>query len=374
MKTVRVGLIGAGFMGEFHARAYAMLGRLYSDLPVRLEVAAVADTNEDAAQKLAERWNIERWTADWQSVAQDPTLSAIDICTPPSAHCQIAMAAIETGHAVYCEKPVGMSAAETAQMAGAARAAGVATFVGFNYRWIPALSLARQLIRDGRIGEIVHVRMAKVSDSAADPKRGGWRFHSSEAGHGSLGDVGSHVFDLARSLAGDFAAVSGMTRTIITERPFRGGTSAVDTDDLWVALATFESGASGSFEGSRVLQGRKADFTVEVSGTLGAVAWEQRRMNELDLYLPRTDGLDGFTSIRIGPEHPDHGRFVPVRGHAIGFDDLKTIELSRFAAALAGVGAAEPTFEDALAVHRIVEAVPLRSWVSVRAEAAGLQT
>jgi predicted dehydrogenase len=266
---------------------------------------------------------------------------------------------------VYCEKPVGRSAAETAEVAEAVRAAGVIGFVGFNYRWIPAISLARRLIGEGAIGDVVHVQIAKDSDSAANPARQDWRFFASEAGAGSLSDVGSHVFDMARSLAGDVAQVSGLTRTVITERQFRGETRTVDTDDLWMALAVFKNGATGSFQGSRVLNGYKADFRVEVSGTRGAVAWEQKRMNELDLHQARTDGLDGFTTIRLGPQHPDHGHFVPVRGHFIGFGDLKTIELSRFAAALAGDGPAEPGFEDALAVAKIIDAVPAREWVSV---------
>jgi predicted dehydrogenase len=250
-------------------------------------------------------------------------------------------------------------------MADAARSEEVVTFVGFNYRWIPAISLARQLIHDGAIGEVVHLRIAKDSDVAADPARENWRFFASEAGGGSLADVGSHVFDLARSLAGDFEQVSGLTRIVIPERPHKGQPRAVDTDDMWMAMATFESGATGSFQGSRVLYGNKADFELEIAGTRGAIRWEQVRMNELGLYQPRTDGLDGFTAIRLGPEHPDHGRFVPVRGHAIGFGDLKTIEASRLAGALAGVGPAEPDFDDALAVARIIEAVPLRRWVPV---------
>jgi predicted dehydrogenase len=365
MKTLRVGLVGAGFMGEFHARAYAALGRLYSELPIRLELAAVADVREEIARSFAERWGLERWTTDWQSIVADPGLAVIDICTPPALHRDVAVAASEMGHAVYCEKPVGRSAAETAQIAAAIRAAGVIGFVGFNYRWIPAISLARQLIGEGAIGDLVHVRIAKDSDSAANPARQDWRFFASEAGAGSLADVGSHVFDMARSLAGDVAEVTGLTKTVITERIFQGKLRTVDTDDLWMALALFKNGATGSFQGSRVLNGNKADFRVEIAGTRGAVAWEQRRMNELDLHQARDDGLDGFTTIRLGPQHPDHAHFVPVRGHSIAFGDLKVIELSRLAAALTGDGPAVPGFDDALAVARIIEAVPERRWVSV---------
>lgn len=365
MRVVRVGLVGAGFMGEYHSRAYNALARLYADIPLRLELAVVCDVREDAARGLAERWDVARWTTDWHAVVSDPDVSVVDVCTPPDLHRDVALGAIAAGKAVYCEKPVGLNADQTAEMARAARAAGVATFVGFNYRWIPAISLARQLIRDGAIGDVVHVRISKDTDSAADPARENWRFFSEHAGFGSLGDVGSHVFDMARSLCGEIVAVSGMTRVVIPERPYRGGMRAVDTDDLWVAVARFASAASGVFQGSRVLQGNKADMAVEVYGRTGALRWSQQRMNDLDVFEGRADGLDGFRTVRVGPRHPDHGHFVPVRGHAIGFADLKTIEVAKLTEALAEGRAPEPSFDDALAVARIIEAVPQERWVEV---------
>lgn len=365
MKTFKVGLVGAGFMGEFHARGYAACSALYGDLDARLELEVVADQNEHAAQALSERWKIPRWTKDWQSVVADPHISVIDVCAPPACHKEIALAAIEAGLAVYCEKPVGLNAKETEDLMRAAHTAQVMTFVGFNYRWIPAISLARELIRQGTIGDIIHVQISKDSDSASDPNKGGWRFFADSAGHGSLGDVGSHVFDVARSLVGDIVSVSGLVKTIITERPFNGAMRKVDTDDIWMVQAMFENGATGNFQGSRVLNGHKADFTIEVTGTKAAVRWDQRHMNELALFETRSDGLDGYRVIRIGPQHPDHGRFVPVRGHAIGFADLKTIEISRLTKAMAAGESPTPGFSDALAVARIIEAVPQRRWVSL---------
>ncbi len=365
MRVMKVGLVGAGFMGEYHSRAYNAVARLYADIPVHLELAVVCDVREEAARGLAERWGVPRWTSDWHAVVSDPDVSIVDICTPPDFHRDVALGAIAAGKVVYCEKPVGLNADQTAEMARAARAAGIATFVGFNYRWIPAISLARQLIRDGAIGEIVHVRISKDTDSAADTTKENWRYFSEHAGSGSLGDVGSHVFDMARSLCGEIEAVSGMTRVVIPERPYRGGRRAVDTDDLWVAVARFASGATGVFQGSRVLEGNKADLAVEVYGRTGALRWSQQRMNDLELFEQRADGLDGFRTIRIGPQHPDHGHFVPVRGHAIGFADLKTIEAAKLAEALAEGRLPEPSFDDALAVARIIQAVPEQRWIEV---------
>jgi len=367
---LKVGLVGAGFMGEYHSRAYNALLRLYSDLPLSFEVAVVCDVREEAASALADRWGVPRWSPDWREVVADPDLAVIDICTPPSLHREIALAAIAAGHTVYCEKPVGLGLAQTQEMADAAKRAGVMTFVGFNYRWIPAIALARDLVHKGTIGDVVHLRISKDTDSAADATKENWRYFSDYAGAGSLGDVGSHVFDMARSLAGEFQAVSGLTRIVIPERPYQGGRRAVDTDDLWIAIATFASGATGVFQGSRVLQGNKADMTVEVYGSRGAFRWSQQRMNDLDLFETSTDGLDGFRSIRIGPQHPDHGRFVPVRGHAIGFADLKTIEAARLAEILAGDRPPGPTFDDAAAVARVIDAVPQQRWLDVTASPA----
>ena len=365
MRTFKVGLVGAGFMGEIHARGYSACSKLYNDLGAVLEIGVVADPNEQAARALSERWKVPSWTTDWQAVVGDSNISVVDICTPPANHKEVAIAAIQSGLAVYCENPVGLNARETEDLASATEQAQVTTFVGFNYRWIPAISLAREVIRQGTIGDIVHVQISKDSDSAVDPSKSGWRFFAETAGHGSLGDVGSHVFDVSRSLAGDISSISGMTKTVINERPFNGGVRKVDTDDLWMALAEFENGATGNFQGSRVLSGHKADFTIDVTGTRGAIHWDQRHMNELAVFETRSDGMDGYRAIRIGPQHPDHGRFVPVRGHAIGFADLKTIEIARFTNALANSEPSAPNFSDALAVARIIEAVPLRKWVSL---------
>ncbi len=199
-RPLRVGLIGAGFMGEFHARAYATAKRLVPEIPV--EVAAIAEPVASLRDAFGERWNVRVRTDAWREVIESSDIDIVDICTPPALHKEIALAAIEAGKQVYCEKPVGRTSSETAEIAAAGRAAGVQTMVGFNYRWFPAIQHARKLIADGELGALRSVRMSFASDWASDPAvPWGWRLGAAEAGYGALGDVGSHIFDMARMLA-----------------------------------------------------------------------------------------------------------------------------------------------------------------------------
>ena len=195
-------------MGEFHARAYATAKRLVPEIPV--EVAAIVEPVASLRDAFGERWDVPVRTDAWREVIESSDIDIVDICTPPALHREIALAAIEAGKHVYCEKPVGRTSSETAEIAAAARAAGVQTMVGFNYRWFPAVQHARKLIADGELGALRSVRMSFASDWASDPAvPWGWRLGAAEAGYGALGDVGSHIFDMARLLAGDLESVCG---------------------------------------------------------------------------------------------------------------------------------------------------------------------
>ncbi len=353
---LRVGLIGTGFMGEFHARAYA---RVEAILGVPVELAVVADATAETARTFAARWGIPASTGDWQAIVADTSLDVIDICTPPALHREIALGAIAAGHAVYCEKPVGRTTADTRALADAARSSGSRTCVGFNYRWFPAVQHAAALIQAGELGSLRHLSITFESDWASDPSvPWAWRLDAGAAGYGALSDVGTHVFDMARLLAGELVAVSGVLRTFVAQRPAATGTRTVDTDDAFDALGEFGSGATGVFHGSRVATGSKVEFRVEVVGERGALRWEVGRLNELRRYESRpgiTD--DGFTTIHMRPEHHPHGSFSPVQGLGLGFEDSKVIEIAAFLDAVRSRADFSPNFDDALAVATILDAV-----------------
>jgi predicted dehydrogenase len=361
---VRVGLIGTGFMGEFHARAYQRVQQLTGS-PV--DLVAVADVAAEPARAFANRWGIPFSTENWRELVADPAIQAVDICTPPILHREIGLAAISAGKHVYCEKPVGLTVTDTQALADAARHAGCRTLVGYNYRWFPAVQHAVSLIRAGALGSLRHVRVTFESDWASDPSvPWAWRLERASAGHGALGDVGSHVFDMARLLGGELAAVSGLTRTFVDVRTSEFGTHTVDTDDAFDAIATFVGGATGEFHGSRVATGSKVEFRWEVVGEQGALRWDVGRLNELRRYKTQAGETDdGFKTIFLGPQHANHGNFSPVQGLGLGFEDSKVIELSMFLRSVANGVDLGPNFEDALSVARILDAVAIGGWVEL---------
>jgi predicted dehydrogenase len=362
--TRRVALLGTGFMGEFHARAYNTVRRTRPDHAASIDL--VADVTEELAAAFARRWGVERWTTDWAAAVSDPSVDIVDICAPPVVHRELALAALAHGKHVYCEKPVGRTVAETREIAATARAAGVHTLVGFNYRWFPAVAFAKQLIDEGFTGQIRHVRMEFDSDWAADPAvPWAWRLSRDQAGHGVLGDVGSHMFDMARLLAGEITSVCGQLTTFIGERHDGEGMRAVDNDDAFDAIVRFANGAAGEFSGSRVATGSKVEFRVEIAGERGSIRWNVNRLNELQLYDGRNAGRDaGFRTVLMGPQHPYQGEFSPVQGLGAGFEDSKAIELAAFVDGLAAGEPVAPTFDDAETVAEIIEAVAKGEWTS----------
>ena len=364
-----IALIGAGFMGDTHAYAYRRVAALRAGPPLVPDPRVVADIDGAAAKEFARRWRIPAWTTDWESVLEDGGVELIDVCTPPDFHAVIGVAAAEAGIHVYCEKPVGRDVSETSLLAGAVRRAGVFGYVGFNYRWAPAVRLAKELVADGRLGDLAELHVRYQSSRFSDPELPWyWKFDLSVGGGGALSDQGSHAFDMARFLAGEISSVCGFTETVIKERPDPekpGLTKAVENEDVWAAQVLFGNGAFGTLHGSRIAAGTLTEFGFDVYGSLGAARWTIRHLNELEVYERDKDGLDGFRTIRIGPEHPFHGDYVPRRGHSISFNDLKAIEINGLMEALAAGREPRPSIDDALAVARIVDAIPHRRWVSL---------
>ena len=368
---IGVAIVGAGFMGNTHAYGYRRVRSLRARPAVLPNLRKVIDIDAGAARSLAARWGVPEWSTDWEGVVADDGIDLVDICTTPDVHREIGVAAAEAGKSVYCEKPVGRNVEETAALVAAIRDGGGFGYVGFTYRWTPAVVLARSLIAGGRIGEIREIHFGYQSSPWADEDRiWTWRFAAGVGGGGALADQGSHAFDMARFLVGEVSRVSGYTRVAVPLRPdpegmVPGAMLEVENDDQWAAFVEFANGAYGTLHGSRVAHGTATEFGFEAYGALGALRWNIQRMNELEIYETCDDGLDGFRTVRIGPEHPIHGDYVPRRGHSVGFNELKAIEIAGLLTALAEGRSPEPSMEDALSVARIVDAVPLRRWVDL---------
>lgn len=354
---LRVGLIGTGFMGKTHVFGFAAAERVF-DLPLQVTLRSVADRTIDLAEEAADRLGFTQATDDWRSLVADPEIDLIDITAPNALHKEMALAAIAAAKHVYCEKPLAPSAAEAREMTEAAERAGVWTQVGFNYLCNPMLALARNLIADGEIGEIRSYRGVHAEDYMADAA-GPFTFRHDPEGGGALADIGSHALATAECLLGPITEVMGDCVTAIPLRPDgKGGTRAVEVDDVARAFLRFESGASGSIEANWIATGRKMQHDFEIYGTKGALLFSQERFNELHLY--RTDdptGRRGFRRIEAGPDHPPYGLFCAAPGHQLGFNDLKAIEIAGFVEAIAGKRPEPFNFRAGLRVQELVEAV-----------------
>jgi predicted dehydrogenase len=384
VREVRIGLIGAGWMGKVHAVAYRNVPMIFGPEPAAPALEMVADVNPAWAEAAARDLGFARWSADWREVVADPRVDVVDISAPNDVHREIALAALAARKPVYCEKPLANTASETREMAAAAAAAGVPTLVGFNYLKNPAHAYARELIRAGELGAITLFRGTFDQDLQSDPDFPfTWRHERAVAGSGALGDMGSHTLAFAQYLIGDLAEVCGIADTYFHERPLAGSgsgqsaraaagapTRAVENDDVAQFLVRFASGAIGTIGTSRIGTGRKMGLTYEIQGAKGALFFTQERMNELNLYR-HTDppGERGYKTLFLAPEYPGYAAFHPIPGNALGYNDLKIIEARELVCALAEGRPAEPDFAFGHQITRTIDAVLVsiaeRRWVRV---------
>lgn len=355
--ALNIALIGSGFMGRAHALAFAAADRTF-DLPRAPHVALLADRDLPKATAAAASLGIARASGDWREAIDDAGIDLVAIATPNRLHAPIAIAALEAGKAVYCEKPLATTIAESEAMTAAAAASGLPTAVGFTYLYNPMIVLARELIAGGEIGEVTAFRGIHAEDFMASADAPfNWRCEPDQAG-GALADIGSHIIAMARHLVGDIAVVSGRLHTAYpTRRDAQGADRAVTVDDQMDAVIEFASGATGTLAASWIASGHKMGLAFEVSGTRGSIAFTQERFNELRLYRSGPGRTNGFTTICAGPEHGDYGAFCPAPGHQIGYNDLKTIEVKAVVEAAAGLPSAAKSFADALAVERVADAI-----------------
>jgi predicted dehydrogenase len=372
-RSIGVGMVGYAFMGRAHSQAWHTVGRAF-DLPLRPRLAAICGRDEDATRAAADRLGWAAAETDWRALIARDDVQLVDIVAPGDLHAPIAIAALRAGKHVLCEKPLANTLAEAEAMAAAADAAyplGARAMVGFNYRRVPALALARRLVEQGRIGRLEHVRAVYLQDWLVDPDSPlTWRLQAEHAGSGALGDLGAHIVDLARFLTGDeIAGVSAVSATFTKERPLPGasgagaGSGRVTVDDAVVFAARFGSGALGSFEATRCAAGRKNGLRIELNGSAGSLAFDLERLNELEFYDGAAGGPDdksataGFRRILVTEaEHPYLSGWWPP-GHILGWEHTFTHQARDLLAAIAGGGQPEPSFGDGVAVQRVLDAV-----------------
>ena len=381
-QTIGVGVIGMGWMGQVHSRSYRLIADRFRNGGIRARLVVCADDVPARARDAQERLGFERFTTDWKQVVADPQVQVVNVTTPNYLHLEMVQAAAAAGKHIFCEKPVGRNPQETASIERAARQAGVLSWVGYNYRWAPLVQYAQQLIRDGKLGEVTHYRGRFLVDYGSNPNGVlSWRFQRDLAGFGTLGDLMSHVLDMAHLLAGRIRRVVGNRNTFIPSRPLAtpgegthfsvnpaGARGDVNNEDYVGALAQFTNGAQGTFEVCRVVKGPRCEMAFELNGTKGAIKWNFERLNELELFLPDgSDEHDGPVLIQSGPQHPFYASFYPGPANTMSYEDLKLIEAYQFLKAVAEGKQGEPGFAQALAVAEVQDAIA-RSWDSGRWE------
>jgi predicted dehydrogenase len=358
-----VGMVGYAFMGAAHSQAWRTAPHVF-DLPLRPAMAALCGRNATAVRAAAARLGWAATETDWRALVKRDDVQLVDVCTPGDGHAEVAIAALEAGKHVLCEKPLANTLDEAEAMAAAAdRAAarGVRAMTGFNYRRVPAIVLARQLVTDGRIGQIRHVRASYLQDWLVDPESPlTWRLQRERAGSGALGDLGAHIVDLAQYLTGELiAGVSAATATFVRERPLEGGGSGpVTVDDAAVFTARLASGALASFEATRFATGRKNQLRIELNGERGSLAFDLERLNELQ-FCDRDEepATAGFRTILVTePGHPYLSAWWPP-GHVLGWEHTFTHEVRDLVTAIATGTDPAPSFRDGLQVQRVLAAV-----------------
>jgi predicted dehydrogenase len=360
-----IGMVGYAFMGRAHSQAWRSVGRFF-DLPFTPRMAAICGRDPAAVAAAADRLGWAATETDWKRLVGRDDVDLVDVCTPGSSHAEISIAALEAGKHVLCEKPLANTVEEARAMAAAAEraaAGGVRAMVGFNFRRVPAVALARELVAAGRLGALRHVRAAYLGSHLLDPELPlVWRLQASEAGSGALGDLGAHAIDLAQYLAGDrIAGVSALTETFVPERPLTAGGGArgpVTVDDAALFIARFAGGAVGGFEATRFATGHTEGLRVELNGELGSIVWDLGALNQLRLFDATEDpATQGFRTIQVTrAAHPYAGAWWP-DGHTIGYEHTFTHEVRDLLHAIADGRDPVPSFADGLQVQEVLDAV-----------------
>ncbi|CAI6078112.1 D-apiose dehydrogenase [Cohnella sp. JJ-181] len=380
-KTLNVGMVGYKFMGKAHSHAYKDVG-MFFDLEAPVVMKAICGRDEQGVSEAADKFGWEGYETDWKKLVARDDIDFIDINAPSDAHKEIALAAIAAGKHVLCEKPLALNLADAREMLAAAEEAGIKHAICFNYRFLPAVQLAKQIIDSGKLGEIHHYRATYLQDWLVDPEAPlAWRLKKEIAGSGTHGDLNAHSIDLARFLIGEFDRVVGHSRTFVKERPIPSSTSGlsgkgtsemgeVTVDDATGFLADFKNGAMGVFIATRFAAGRKNHNTFEIHGSKGTLRWDLERLNELEVYFREDEPeLAGFrTILATDPSHKYAGNWWPA-GHIIGYEHGFVHIVYEFLQHIAAGTPFAPTFADGVRCQEVLEAVDLSiergAWVGI---------
>ncbi len=365
---VRVGIVGAGYIAAVHSAAYRCVAGTFPEGPREVSLIAVADADAARGQALQRLWGWQRFEHDWKAITRSDDIDVVDVCVPNSLHAEIAIDALAHGKHVICEKPLANDLAGAREMCAAAEGSPKLAQVCFYYRLWPAIAWAQQLVGSGQIGAIQHFRGWMLQDYAADPSHSmGWRTTRAAAGAGALGDLGSHVTDVARSLCGDVSAVSAMTRQLVA-RP----QEAAELDDAAMMLVEFSSGASGVIEASWAMRGHKCDLGFDLIGERGAIRFSWERSNEIEVLSGDPDDpSNGFKRVLVGGGiQPGSERFAGVPGQGVGYRDAFTLGIGQALSAIATqASTVGPSFEDGLRVAEVAAAAlrsaETRQWTAI---------
>ena len=367
--TLSIGLIGSGFMGKAHVFGFATAQKVF-DIPAKVNLHTLADIDQQTAKSAADEFGFKNSTDNWRDLVNNPEIDIIDITAPNALHKEMALEAIYAGKHVYCEKPLAPLFSDALEMTNAAEKMGVKTQVGFNYLCNPMITLAKEMIAGGELGEIRSYRGIHAEDymsNANDP----FTFRHDPAGGGALADLGSHALATAEFLLGEIEEVMGDCINLISERPeIGGGNKAVKVDDIGRAFVRFSNGASGYVEGNWVATGRKMQHDFEVHGSKGALFFTQERLNELHFYSTKdAGGRRGVRKIEAAPDHYPYGNFCVAPGHQIGFNDLKAIEIAGYLNAIMNDGPEPFSFRQGMRIQHLIEKIQksstTRRWLSV---------
>ncbi|WP_108397755.1 Gfo/Idh/MocA family protein [Devosia submarina] len=368
--SIGVGLIGTGYMGKCHALAWNGVKAVFGDC-ARPRLVHLAEMTQDLAERRAAEFGFEKATGDWRELVADPDVDVVSVTTPNAFHADMAIAALEAGKHVWCEKPMAVALADSERMAAAARASGQVAVLGYNYIQSPLMRQIEALLREGAIGSVNHVRLEMDEDFMADPEALFYWKSEASSGYGALDDFGVHPLSLLQTLFGPVTKVFANLSKPYPDRPTVEGTRRpVETFDIASVLFEIGEGISGVMALNRSAWGRKGRIALQIFGSAGTIVFDQERFNELQVYSAADrQSLQGFRTILAGPQHPPYDRFIPAPGHGLGFNDLKIIECHELLRRIAGEDARVIDFEKGLEIERAVHAMAQshreQRWISV---------
>lgn len=375
MKEIRIGLVGAGWMGKAHSSALLDAQMLFGPEYGTAVFEMVADTNENSAKEAQRKIGFKRMTTDWRDVVTDSEVDLVDIATPNAFHYEVAKAALENGKHVYCEKPLSISAEQSKELAELAAQNKVINYVGFNNTMNPANAYVKELVESGKLGKIMRFTGTYDQDQLLDETLPiTWRHINRLAGCGALGDLGSHLLSVSQFIMGDITDVNAMATTVFPKRPKAPGSSEladVENEDIITFMAKYANGAIGTIAASRVATGRKNRLSYEIQGTKGSVYYDLERMGEVQVYFHSDEEADrGFRTVLLNPKHKGYSAFQPAGGISIAYNDMKILEVHELFAALIKGEPYACDFEFGYKIDRTVDAV-LESakkgmWVEVK--------